>query len=754
MVDKEKFYSETLGLNRIKDITNHRLPVRNLLFSFQANREVSDTELFDYIGDLMCLRCVIDVDIPSRGAVNNIDIKTKEPLLLIFNKNTFPYKAPIVYPDRLNFPFDKLPHMNLSKSYKPALCLHRGNIDEWFSEHNVEEFIVRIRSWLRDAASNRLIRDNDQFEPTRIVDEEGFIVYHSDNLVKFIQKYWSENSGNNDYGFYIFKLCFVQDIPSFMEIIKLYKSNEYAKMINDFNGGQRKTDTNLHVGLIIWPKQNCITQRYFGRLPSNINELDAFGRLIGCDIKKPVDFYWRKIVKKIVGIPIICAVNRPSTLIGSNSKIELLNFVVNGEKKDLPTAIFGNRVNITYEFAKNISGIEDRKNPDIILVGLGAMGSKISNHLSRCGYNRQYMIDHDILLPHNIIRHALFYDSVGKNKANAIKEKLNELYVHDDNCKCEASEKSIFEILSDNNTILKDKYSILFDFTASSSVMNCLIDNNNIPRVIRTELGFNGKIGVMLIEGKERSPRLDEIQTMLFFYSNEINEISQWLLFFKNQRDQLSKPEFEEISTGLSCSSYTLKLSDDVISLHSAIFSTKIRRLISNDNATGELLLNYFDPNQEENNYTKSFLIHPFIIKQSACGNWTIKLYKPLYDLIMRELFKYCPKETGGILIGHINIQKRVIYAIDSFTPEDSMRNPYAFSRGVHDVPLNLKKYTEKSGGLINYVGEWHTHPKMGLSKSKKDQETFDLIFNSLNKIGLPTHIAIFNETDFISYVE
>ena len=78
----------------------------------------------------------VGVELPGRGPVDGADIRKREPILLIFNRESFPYVAPLVYSDRKDFPKNKFPHINMTARGRPAwFCLHRGSIDTWFAEH-------------------------------------------------------------------------------------------------------------------------------------------------------------------------------------------------------------------------------------------------------------------------------------------------------------------------------------------------------------------------------------------------------------------------------------------------------------------------------------------------------------------------------------------------------------------------------------------------------------------------------------------
>jgi len=55
------------------------------------------------------------------------------------------------------------------------------------------------------------------------------------------------------------------------------------------------------------------------------------------------------------------------------------------------------------------------------IVGLGSTGSKIAMSLARMGVSKFYLVDHDVLLPENLQRHALDWQGVVLHKVEAMK---------------------------------------------------------------------------------------------------------------------------------------------------------------------------------------------------------------------------------------------------------------------------------------------------------------------------------------------
>ena len=76
-----------------------------------------------------------------------------EPMLIGVSSLDLEYNPPFVFPDRLNFPFSKFPHINYANKGLPnTICLTREPIEEWYAEHTFGEYIELVSKWLDDAA--------------------------------------------------------------------------------------------------------------------------------------------------------------------------------------------------------------------------------------------------------------------------------------------------------------------------------------------------------------------------------------------------------------------------------------------------------------------------------------------------------------------------------------------------------------------------------------------------------------------------
>jgi integrative and conjugative element protein (TIGR02256 family) len=102
------------------------------------------------------------------------------------------------------------------------------------------------------------------------------------------------------------------------------------------------------------------------------------------------------------------------------------------------------------------------------------------------------------------------------------------------------------------------------------------------------------------------------------------------------------------------------------------------------------------------------------------------------------------PSETGGILVGRIGATKKTIYVTRLVpAPPDSRGTPYVFTRGTERLPEALDQVRRRTGGLLTYVGEWHTHPMGGSDLSDTDKHAVISLRSILNRAGLPTLVTI-----------
>jgi integrative and conjugative element protein (TIGR02256 family) len=214
----------------------------------------------------------------------------------------------------------------------------------------------------------------------------------------------------------------------------------------------------------------------------------------------------------------------------------------------------------------------------------------------------------------------------------------------------------------------------------------------------------------------------------------------------------------EEINVGISCSSETMRLSDEVVSTHAATFARGFRVHVRRKNAsdTGGLQIGWCgDEDVGVTTVVQRIDVPPLTVRTSPNGlAWQVRLRAGLVEVMQGMMSKAAPNETGGILVGAANLKRRIVYVTRVLPePPDSEGTPYAFVRGIEDVPEVVKEIEEVTGGMLGYVGEWHTHPKGAPRLSETDRKAVRNLKNTLDKVPLPTLVAVVTGDGFHPYV-
>jgi hypothetical protein len=758
-------------------------------------------ELTSVVGEVRCVRWNVDyiaaafnlpVDLPSRGPVNGLDIRASEPLMLVFHKRDYPERAPMVRSDRKDFPVAFLPHLNPVGRNEPAsLCLHRGNFNDWFAEHSIAELITRIRGWLRDAARNRLIRSTDLFEPTRVIDAVGTAVFPPSDFQTWLNSGWKSCSGQPGYGFLAFSLM---EREHYNEIrdgafpvraqyfypkeADLSKPLEAAIAIEKIASDQKSVAPSCF-GILAWTKKQQPIHEYFGSLPRTARELVEFCAHLGIPLPEALGDYLAKGLAVLKPIPIIIGIVRPQLILNTTLDVEPLCFVVDASSEEFQkTAVFpegalcyslAHRSPLTPEAAREISGISEQDNVGrILLLGAGALGSKIGLHFGRSGHTAMTPVDNDILSPHNFVRHALLPDQTGLNKAKALTSSIYSIF---ENIAKESAPLydniSAFEWLKGNRRADLNHHNLLLDATASGMVFEALTKSDLPPhlKVARASIADLGNIGALMLEGAGRNPRIDDLNVLMIDLAIDEPTLAKWLQRDRDQRQERVGPMLEEITIGMTCASDTMRLPDDIVSWHASTFAITLRELCRTPQK-GFLVINHRRASNDAELgglLSERIEAKPVIVLPSLCvkgwqvrdrSAWQIRIVAHVVAEMKRRLNESGPAETGGLMIGLIHPRRRIIYVTRLLSaPPDSEGSAAWFKRGTFKLPEKVNAINQASSGLLGYVGDWHTHPRGSGRISPTDVQAMIKTKRDFDTAGLPTFILIVSHRGLNPYV-
>ncbi len=645
-------------------------------------------------------------------------VKSIENITMEFPKE-FPYKAPIVY---LRDDFNRnFPHINpIVDKFNP--CIFEGSVDELLQQPLwIDGILDQLIDWLETSASNSLINPEQGWEPMRVDDNNGFLVFDRKELLLYFLE-------EKKFAFYV----------------------SYKKSKKDFLVA-RVSETvieNFKSSFMFCFVSSDVSNEYIPYNIRNFTNLVEFARKNNINnIKESINGNYEKLVKdKIELLFISLFIKRPYKVIGTDSSIEILHFSLELKKHKKKNEVHQNANVCTLsglnlsdtKLLQQFSGVKRviKETQMIMQIGCGSVGSKVALHLARNGNDNFKLIDEKYFVPNNNARHALFSLSSLNSKVELLQEAMQKIGLKN----IDPVSKNIFDIENFKTT----NEDIIIDSTASLSVNNYLTTKLFEGRLIHTSLYNNGTIAFVGIEGKNREVKIIDIISFMYQKCTEDNEIAK----------RITDTHATYQSIGQGCGSFTTVSSDATISISSAGMSNLIQSKIDNgfDN-NGEFWLGLLDDNNLGMSWKKT-IIQPLSLKHIKGidnGDWEIRIFKNVLDNIKIESDKWNDLETGGILIGHISIPTQTIVITGQIeAPEDSIRGKCKFYSGVKGLGEKLKFIEKSSAGMITQLGTWHSHPNSSSNPSSIDIDSKKKMYQDRN--DMPTVCLIWGKNDYNVY--
>lgn len=363
--------------------------------------------------------------------------------------------------------------------------------------------------------------------------------------------------------------------------------------------------------------------------------------------------------------------------------------------------------------------------PDGVLVGLGALGSELLQLWTRTGWGRWALVDSDYLRPHNLARHAGFSEHVGKYKVNIAKQ-LAELV----NPSAEALKvfaEDICTTRSPELALAMKNAELIVDATAGLPFSRRAGVDGDSKRIASLFLTPNGMGSVLMLEDKARSLPMHAIEAQ--YYRAIIS--SNW-----GEGHLASKTGV--FRSGAGCRDKSFVMPHSRVMAHAAILAEQTQLLSAKDNAACRV----WHHTKETGAVSMAEITLSPIIKRNT-GNFTV-----IYDEGLVSKLRHFRQqgltagncETGGVLFGYVDFSLMIIMLVDaSAAPADSIATGTGFIRGVVGVSEDCSRVTERTLNQVNYVGEWHSHPRGHSAKhSPTDLAQINLLAKTMMEEGLP----------------
>jgi integrative and conjugative element protein (TIGR02256 family) len=391
-----------------------------------------------------------------------------------------------------------------------------------------------------------------------------------------------------------------------------------------------------------------------------------------------------------------------------------------------PETILFDVLNPTFALSRKSAAALNGIFPDekrITAIGLGALGSQLVTKLIRSGYGTWSFVDEDFLLPHNIVRHELSSQAVGFLKAPVMMQWANSLL------ECEIVTEAIAaNVLHPRKEAgrLRDaleKADVIADFSASVAVGRHLArEENTQGRRVAAFLNPRGTDLVVLSEDVGRKIPMDCLEMQYY------RAIFRDPRLHSHMERAVSRTRYAQ-----SCRDLTSTIPEDLVSLHASIGSRALRCALGKDSASLGIW------SADESLAVEHVNINVTPIQELRLGDWLLCADEELLRTVLTMRRAKLPNETGGVLLGSFDLDRHIVYVVDTIpSPPDSIERPMAYIRGCQGLLEAVHKVEEKTSGMLQYVGEWHSHPdEVSLKPSNHDRDEFEWLANYMQADGL-----------------
>jgi hypothetical protein len=327
-----------------------------------------------------------------------------------------------------------------------------------------------------------------------------------------------------------------------------------------------------------------------------------------------------------------------------------------------PEEILFDVLNPTFALSRQraaaLNGIsaDDRQ---LIAIGLGALGSQLVAKLIRAGYGIWHFVDEDFLLPHNTVRHELSSQAVGFLKAPAMMHWTNSLIGTEAVTEAIAADVIHPGKEADRLKNALAKSDVIADFSASVAVGRHLArGETSQARRISVFLNPRGTELVVLSEDTAREIPLDCLEMQYYRAILRDPRLSQ----------HFERPD-GRARYAQSCRDLTSTIPEDLISAHASIGSRALRRALGQDSACIEMWV------ADECLAVEHITVSAAPVQEIRLGEWLLCVDEELLRTVLSIRREKLPNETGGVLLGSFDLERRIVMSWRPSPPRPTALN-------------------------------------------------------------------------------
>ena len=661
-----------------------------------------------------------DIDVGQRP-VNDIRY-TERIAILFFASDAI---VPMVFALRKSFP--SVLHLISIPFEQPAcLCIYDLPWEHLKLSWRPIKFLEDIRNWLSKTADNTLHPDDQPLEPLLLhyygqlilpcdihLGESLFLQLVSEhrNLKNFvaIRKEVPGTSsfhllmiaGNpQEHGIISYSPQNVLDLKRFLEKAGIDLVDNIKKFLN-FSTDPNVLKKQLLI-LVLLPKTNAA---------HTVQSTDYYSFVVGSNLEE---------IATRLNI-----IERGPTGIG---RVLLPEQATDQSLSSIDVKVLAPYITLNPEIAQSLSSNEPVKlTPNIAQIGVGALGSQMFINLSKEGYGKWKLIDDDIMLPHNTVRHHLDQRFLGTPKSMVLANEINNTFQGG-----EIAEGIWDDYLTPlNKNILEEALKsaeVIMDSSASVPVARDLAQRKDLEAK-RVSIFLNPKGTDLIVLGEDRNRK----------YPLDVLEFQYYRALLSTEGLEAHFESSDRVRYANSCRDITSRIPQSLVALHAAIAAANLKVYIGSENAQITIWHSTDDLSVRRIN------IPVTNFELAEVREWKVYIDEYLINKISEARLGKLPNETGGILVGGYDFHRKIIYLLDTIlSPPDSEESPGGYVRGTEGLKDAIDNIQSKTAGHLRYVGEWHSHPEdYPPVMSNDDRVLFLELSGKMKASGLPTLMLI-----------
>jgi integrative and conjugative element protein (TIGR02256 family) len=682
---------------------------------------------------------VMEVDVEV-GQVPVRDVRPTERVAVTFSESDRSW--PEVLALRLDFPRD-VPHLfPRSEDQACSLCLYEDSFQELKLRWTAVKLVERIRFWLRETSRSTLHGSDQPLEPLLVggcgslvlptdlfsaspsVPERLSVLCFSHGLERNVNVYVATRSqGPSGAKVGDFAATIFVAEPRSQSALRFAPGN-LLELDQVSCGAGLDLIAGLRTRLLDWQRDPHLLQ-------SRLILVVAFPKTRSVGSSVEASDIWAFATNESLGRigEVLSLWQTTGGIVGGLVGVQL------DKKKAAEIAL--SPLNPCFALSRTLAAAANGVVPDtkrITAIGVGALGSQIVGILIRAGFGQWNFLDEDTFLPHNVARHELPHSVVGWPKATAMAQWANTILAEPT-----ADAGIVANVLdpgreTDAVRNALGSSDVIADFSASQAVARHLArDCERRGRCVSAFMNPNGTDVVVLAEDSLGEVRIDVVEMQYY-------------------RMLLENPELEEhfrvpegrVRTARSCRDVSTILPGDVVALHAAVASRGFRVAVGEDEAS----IRIWASDTEFN--TRMFHKTPARVVERSIGNFRLVTDEYVLTAVQRQRQAKLPRETGGVLLGAWDLSRKIVYIVATIaSPEDSEEYATGYIRGCRGLEPAVSRAETRTGGQLQYLGEWHSHPDgYSADPSDDDRELFAWLRGYRNQDGFPPVMLIVAERE------